>query len=434
MKGWGRRFKKMRNDNNITCNFKPKVLFVTSIMPIPIDAGNKQRTDQSIKALLMAGAEVTVLVIAKAHKERTVRALEAAYPGAEIAFVGRSVSIAERIKNRQYLRAAVTALAKAFERVISPRWLISNRRTCPPELLREIRRQAKSHNVYFSNYAKVTPILNFSFTGVSICDTHDLQSRRLDIFLRERNANWMKRMPRLALFRLSEKLALMKFDHVLSISDVELPEMKRLVGTAPQFHYAPATFEMTGAPGEPGAPSFDIGFIGTSSKPNIDGLVWFLREIYPDLLRRRPDLSMWIVGKVTLSQSVKDAARPYNIKLTEFVEDVAPAYSCARVWLCPIRFGTGMKIKAVEGLAMSAAMVGTSTAFESIAVRDGIDAMIADDARVFADKVERLLGDEELALELRKNARLLFQRDHSLAAYSALLRKLISSGPLADRN
>lgn len=424
----------MTSNNNCTSDFKPKVLFVTSVVPIPIDTGSKQRTDQSIKALLMAGADVTVLVVTKANKEPTVSTLEAAYPDAEIVFVGKSESISERIRKHQYLGAVGAALTRVFGIFVSPPGGISNRRTCPPVLLREIRRQAKSHNVYFSNYAKVTPILNFSFTGVSICDTHDLQSRRLDIFLRERNANWMKRMARLPLFRLSEKLALMKFDHVLSISDVELPEMKRLVGTAPQFHYAPATFEMTGAPGEPGAPSFDIGFIGTSSKPNIDGLMWFLREIYPDLLRRRPDLSMWIVGKVTLNQSVIDAARPYNIKLTEFVEDVAPAYSCARVWLCPIRFGTGMKIKAAEGLAMSAAMVGTSTAFESIAVRDGIDAMIADDARVFGDKVERLLGDEELALELRKNARLLFLRDHSLAAYSALLRKLISSGPLADRN
>lgn len=415
-----------QNRNNVDL-LQPKVLFVTTVVPIPINAGNKQRTDQSIRALLMTGAEVTILVHTRANKERTIASLKAAYPGSKIVFVGKVVTVSQRLHRRQYFDAVLKIVGDFLEKITLRHWLISNRTECPPHFLREIRRQAKRHNVYFSNYAKATPILNFSFQGTTICDTHDLQSRREAILLRRVEPNWIMRTARIALFQLSEKLALRKFDHVLSISDFELPAMRRLVGHGPVFHYAPATFDIPGNLGDAIKRSYDIGFIGTGSKANVDGLVWFLREVFPDLLRRKPGLTMRIVGRVTLNQSVKDAASPYEIAMTEFLEDVAPAYSSARVWLCPIRFGTGMKIKAVEGLAMAAALVGTSTAFESIAVQDGHDAMIADDAQTFADKIDLLLGDEELASRLRANARTLYERDHSLSAYSSLLGDLMST-------
>ena len=408
---------------------KPKVLFVTTVVPIPVNAGNKQRTDQSIKALIAAGADVTILVHTRANRKATIETLEENYPACRILVVGKAATAKVHFKKKRYGRALLKVLNKYIDRLTHRHLLISNATECPPHFLRVIRREMREHDVYFSNYAKVTPIWNFRFDGISVCDTHDLQSRRQKIFLAREEPNAIARYIKGWIFEWSEKIALRKFDHLLSISDVELPEMRAMVGAGVAVRYAPATFDISSCRESALDQPFDIGFIGTRSKPNIDGIVWFLDEILPSIVEAKPDVRVLIVGRVVTADEVAAAIVRHSsrVQVIEFVNKVESAYSQAKVWICPVRFGTGMKIKAVEGLAMGVAMVGTSAAFESIAVRDEADVMIADDAVSFRDKTLRLVRDPHLAGSLRNNAQQVFLRDHSFMSHVRILKELIDS-------
>jgi glycosyltransferase involved in cell wall biosynthesis len=88
-----------------------------------------------------------------------------------------------------------------------------------------------------------------------------------------------------------------------------------------------------------------------------------------------------------------------------------------------------MRVKILNALAQGVPIVSTRVGCEGIAVTAGVDALIADDARAFADAVLRLLGDPELGERLARNGRRLVEDRYDLrhaqqsldAVYDALL-------------
>jgi polysaccharide biosynthesis protein PslH len=157
--------------------------------------------------------------------------------------------------------------------------------------------------------------------------------------------------------------------------------------------------------------------------------VWFLEEILPEIVKTYGPLKFRIVGRICRDKSVISAAHAFGemIEMRGFVKDIAPEYPLVKVWVAPIRYGTGMKIKVAEALAMRAAVVGTSSAFESIDVEDASSAMIADGAAEFALKVKHLLNDEDMRQRISSEAYSVYVRDHGFQAHVSRLRDVITN-------
>ncbi|HLQ23051.1 MAG TPA: glycosyltransferase, partial [Gemmatimonadales bacterium] len=77
----------------------------------------------------------------------------------------------------------------------------------------------------------------------------------------------------------------------------------------------------------------------------------------------------------------------------------------AAALLVPLRIGGGTRLKIVEGMAMSKAIVSTSLGAEGIEAVPERDLLIADGAAAFAESVLRLLGDPALAERLGRSGR-----------------------------
>jgi polysaccharide biosynthesis protein PslH len=84
---------------------------------------------------------------------------------------------------------------------------------------------------------------------------------------------------------------------------------------------------------------------------------------------------------------------------------VRPYLAGAAVVVVPVRMGGGTRLKVVEAMAMEKAIVTTSLGSEGIAVRDGVDVLIADDAAAMAAAILRLFGDPALAAQLGRAGR-----------------------------
>jgi glycosyltransferase involved in cell wall biosynthesis len=143
----------------------------------------------------------------------------------------------------------------------------------------------------------------------------------------------------------------------------------------------------------------DILFVGGfGHPPNVDGVVWFIREILPLVLCRRRNVHVYLAGS-NPSEEVRKLASP-DITVTGFISDdeLEQYYNSARVAVAPLRYGAGVKGKVVEALRFGLPIVTTSIGAQGLAhISDTI--AIADDPQAFAGHVLRLLSDDDCWLK-----------------------------------
>ncbi len=160
--------------------------------------------------------------------------------------------------------------------------------------------------------------------------------------------------------------------------------------------------------------------------PNEDGIVWFVESILPLIERRLSDVPLYIVGSHP-TDKVESLASS-NVTVTGYVEDVGPYFEKARVFVCPLRYGAGLKGKLGQSMAYGLPVVTTSIGAEGMGLRDGHDALIADDERIFAEKVIKVYQDRKLWETLSLNAMALIDKSCSPAAVKKALRTVLEQG------
>jgi glycosyltransferase involved in cell wall biosynthesis len=138
-------------------------------------------------------------------------------------------------------------------------------------------------------------------------------------------------------------------------------------------------------------------YVGTLTwEANIDGLLWFTEGCWTQLKEQFPALKLYIIGRNADGRLVDMAGKYPDIILTGFVEDLEDYLPKCRVNIIPLRFGSGMKVKTINGLCRGIPMVSTSIGTEGLKVTDGKDVLIADDANTFAKKTALLLEEKAL--------------------------------------
>jgi glycosyltransferase involved in cell wall biosynthesis len=161
-------------------------------------------------------------------------------------------------------------------------------------------------------------------------------------------------------------------------------------------------------------------FFGTVRyHPNLDGLLFFLREVMPRLKARYPTVKLRIVGPSVVPEIAARAGD--DVEVVGLVDDVRPYIARATVVIVPLRIGGGTRFKILEAMAMGKAAVSTVVGAEGIAVRDGEDILLANDAVHFARQIGRLLDDAALRERIGAAARRLAERDYSWDASVARL-------------
>jgi glycosyltransferase involved in cell wall biosynthesis len=126
--------------------------------------------------------------------------------------------------------------------------------------------------------------------------------------------------------------------------------------------------------------------------PNVDAAAWFVRQIFPSVLRRVPEARLLLVGHDTYHRA-RPLADGDRIVATGSVADVAPLVAQSTVSVAPIRVGSGTRVKILEALALGVPVVSTTLGAEGLDLMPGREILLADEAERFADQVVRLLTD-----------------------------------------
>lgn len=138
---------------------------------------------------------------------------------------------------------------------------------------------------------------------------------------------------------------------------------------------------------------------------NRDGLLWFLREVWPKLSASRPGLRLRVIGRNPGPELSRMLSSSAGAEWLGFVEDLEPHYRRARVFIAPLRFGSGIKVKVVNALYRGVPVVTTTIGAEGLRVRSGEELFIADDTCQTIRSIESLLTREDIWTRMRDAAR-----------------------------
>ena len=134
-------------------------------------------------------------------------------------------------------------------------------------------------------------------------------------------------------------------------------------------------------------PAFDVAYVGNLfATNNVEGVLWFLREVLPLLRAQRPQLSLFIAGSRPLPE-VLAAAAEGGATVVANPDDVVPHLRNARVLVNPVFAGSGMNIKSVEMLFTPAALVSTAQGLQGLPTHVRAEFAQADTAQAFAAAV-----------------------------------------------
>ncbi len=161
---------------------------------------------------------------------------------------------------------------------------------------------------------------------------------------------------------------------------------------------------------------------GFDHPPNADGLLWFVREIWPGVKAEVPEARLTVVGS-NPTTDVLGLKQINGIDVIGYVQETAPYLDRAAISIAPLRYGGGMKGKVCEALASGLPVVTTSFGAQGLNAIDGEHLMIADDPEQFAECVVRLLRDEDRSEQMGRSGQSLI---------SALCSPDAVSGELQD--
>jgi polysaccharide biosynthesis protein PslH len=173
-------------------------------------------------------------------------------------------------------------------------------------------------------------------------------------------------------------------------------------------------------PTDPAPDGSSVVFFGhLSYAPNVDGVIHFVKYIWPRIAEAHPKTRCKIIGDAP-PPALLGLAGP-RVELTGFVPDLRPHLAAATVVVVPLRLGGGTRLKIVEAMAMGKAVVSTALGAEGIEAEPGREILIADTPESFALAVNGLLAEPERAAQIGKAARRLAVE---LYAWSSSARSL----------
>jgi len=159
---------------------------------------------------------------------------------------------------------------------------------------------------------------------------------------------------------------------------------------------------------------------------NVDAVVWFAEEVFPELREQHPQAMFYIVGSDPTSQ-VEALAEIPGIEVTGRVEDVRPYIHHAKAVIAPMRIARGIQNKVLEAMAMARPVVTSAAGLEGIQCEVGVALLQADTPAGYLSALEGIFADE-IDQEMGDKARQCVRANYSWQASGEALNHAFTTG------
>jgi len=385
-----------------------RLLFISHRVPYPPDKGERVRAFHEIEALAQ---HFRVTVATLTHQPSDVEA------AAELKRWCEKIITAPAGRRGGLVRGALALLRG---RSVTEGFFRSRRlaHTLHEEAAREPFDLAFVYSSNLLPHALSVP------AGARVADLVDVDSAKWISYAEA--ARW----PRRWLYRREarsvrtlEQRALGQCDAVILVSQAEVralgveSDKVFAVGNGVDTEYFKPTDDEEASP-----PS--LVFTGTMDyKPNIDGVCWFVREVWPGLRRDVPDLTFSIVGR-NPTRAVRRLADVPGVNVTGSVPDVRPYLAKATLAVVPLLIARGVQNKILEAMAMGRAVVASGGALAGLELDVGTEAVVAETPDEWHRRIVELLRDHARRREIEQAARARVVSNYSWAKRLAPLVSL----------
>lgn len=189
-----------------------------------------------------------------------------------------------------------------------------------------------------------------------------------------------------------EKSYLAHFPVCIAVSERDA-DLLRELSPSTSIHIVPngVDSECFGPPAEIERPVDRLLFFGTLNYgPNVEGILWFVQEIFPHIRSAKPEISLEIVGLDPVPEVIA-LQKHSGVTVVGFVPDVRKKLWSTTVCVVPLLTGGGTRLKILEALAAGCPIVSTTIGAEGLDLQDGQHLLIADTPGAFAAQVLTLL-------------------------------------------
>jgi glycosyltransferase involved in cell wall biosynthesis len=170
----------------------------------------------------------------------------------------------------------------------------------------------------------------------------------------------------------------------------------------------------------------NVAFIGGYLHPaNVDGLRYFLDDIWPLVRKRIPEAEFIAMGPSMPEELAKRQDKGFVVR--GYVEDLASELSAIRVMVAPLRAGAGAKGKVASALAHGVPCVVSPIAAEGMNVHDRQTVLVAHSPSEFAERIEELYRDAELWRSISQAGLRLMSGPHSIEANDIRIANILAS-------
>lgn len=390
---------------------RSSVLFLTQVLPWPLDAGPKARAYYVLRALA-ADHDVTLLSFVRATDSAEavehLRGICAAVHTVpmqrsrlrDVMFLGQSLATGAPFVIQ---RDRVSAMEETIARLIGE----GVRRGRPFDAVH-------ADQLWMANYALAARD-EAARVGAPrprlILDQHNA-TYRIFARLAEEEGNPVKRA---LLAREARVLAryevetCRRFDAVVWVTQEDVVEMERVAtpGEAvPNAGVIPICIDAHAEPAIVASPPLRrITFVGgLHYPPNAQGMIWFAREVFPRILEEQPDALLTVIGKDPPA-ALRECAPVANLDIAGYVPDPTLRLAQTAAFIVPLHAGGGMRVKILDAWRWALPVVSTTVGAEGIDYRPGEHLLCADNAADFAAAVVSLLRNESLRATLASAGR-----------------------------
>jgi glycosyltransferase involved in cell wall biosynthesis len=373
-----------------------RILFMSQLLPLPLDAGPKIRSYYVLRYLAEAGHEVTLLCFIR--------------PGDSSQDISQLRKICGSVEAISLVRSQVRDIAHGLRSLFSSTpFLIQRDQLASMQQKVEQITGDRSFDALHADQLWMAPyVMRCPNPTLKVLDQHNavfMVARRMA----EHHHNPVTKA---LLNREASKLENFEhftcehFDRVVWVTE----EDRRRIGSNDNGHRSRntvipiATDPSTQMPVKRPQP-FRVTFLGGMHwPPNSEGILWFADTVWPRVTRVVPSAVLTLIGKGAPRRLLRQYCAT-RLDVPGYVPDLKQYLSETAVFVVPIRSGAGMRVKILDAWCWGLPVVSTSLGAEGIQATDGENLLIADDAESFADRVTRVLQDGSVARRLSENGR-----------------------------
>ena len=363
-----------------------RIIVLTSRFPFPLDKGDKLRAFHQIKHLSEINDIHLISITDKTVSNEQIKELELYCSSVNVfklkkwkivlnLFLGLFSNKPFQVK--YFYQRAVHKKIKKLINKIKPEHIFCQLIRCVPYVQHE------------HHYSKTLDYMDAFSKGIE---------RRIE------NGGWYKPLFKIEALRLVkyENLAFEYFDHHCIISENdrsfifhEKKEHIKVISNGIDFNYfKPKEIEK----------KYDLVFIGNLSyAPNVDTALYIANELLPKLLQSNNKIKILISGASPTKQLLK--LRNNNLEIIGWTKDIRDSYLSAKIFLAPMRIGTGLQNKLLEAMALNIPCITSELANQALKAKNGHQILVGKNSDDLIYHIFKLLEDEKLRSSIAKQGR-----------------------------